>query len=77
MVLDLYFIKWSYIPKGGGYVSQGKYKENKYIQSIKTLIDEGLEAKAVKYHKGHDGCEGVNANIYHKNKYSTKFIFDT
>ena len=43
-------------------------KENKYIQSIKTLMDEGLEARAVKYHKGHDGCEGVNANIYHKNK---------
>lgn len=43
-------------------------KENKYIQSLRTLMDEGLEAKAVKYHKGHDGCAGVNANIYHKNK---------
>lgn len=43
-------------------------KENKYIQSIKTLMGEGLEARAVKYHKGHDGCAGVNANIYHKNK---------
>ncbi len=43
-------------------------KENKYIQSLRTLMDEGLEAKAVKYHAGHDGCAGVNANIYHKNK---------
>jgi len=49
-------------------------KENKYIQSIKTLMDEGLEARAVKYHAGHDGCEGVNANIYHKNKKLLRYM---
>lgn len=42
--------------------------KNRYIKSLGILTDEGFEAKAVKYHAGHDGCAGVNANIYLKGR---------
>ena len=35
---------------------------------IKTAKDLNITVKNIKYFKGHDGMQGINADLYHKNK---------